>query len=212
MEITPVVCGPFATNTYIVKEWKECILIDAPAPAETLLGVLEEEKAVPSWVLLTHGHFDHVLALPSLKEHYPALKLAISAADASYLTDNGKRMGEDLELFPPIALFERERSRSFPKIDLIIEEGDLLPLGFKAISTPGHTPGSLCFYQEKEKVLFSGDTLFQGSIGRTDMPSGSFPDLLTSLRRISEIKEALVLPGHGGSTAITQERESNPYF
>jgi len=211
MKITPVITGPFATNAYIVMEDGKCILIDAPAPDTTITGALESMNAVPEWVILTHGHFDHVLALPALKEKYPKMKIAISAADAIYLTDNMERIRKDLSFFYSSPVFEKAITEQFPKIDMLINDGDMLPLGFTAILTPGHTPGSMCFENKKEKVLFTGDTLFEGSIGRTDMPFGDYNSLQSSLIRILERENAVVLPGHGGSTTIKEERENNPY-
>ncbi len=211
MTITPIITGPFATNSYIVREEDKCILIDAPEPATTIIGALESLGVLPEWVLLTHGHFDHVLALNALKEKYPKMKIAISAADAIYLTDNMERIRRDLSFFFSSPVFEKAIKKPFPPIDMLIEDGDTLPLGFTALATPGHTPGSMCFENKKEKVLFSGDTLFDCSIGRTDMPYGNYDMLMKSLSMLLRRENAEVLPGHGGSTSLKEERENNPY-
>lgn len=213
MIITPVAVGPFATNSYIVQTEDGCIIIDAPYPAERITGVLKSLGAEPDMIVLTHGHFDHILALPSLKAEYPEVRIAVSAADAVYLSDNGSYIRRDISFFDAEAYFNIDDTYHLPQVDILLKDGDAIPLGFSAISTPGHTEGGMCFYNKDENILFSGDTLFSGSVGRTDTVGGDMMKLIASLKRLMALPEdTIVLPGHGQSTTIGKEKTSNPYI
>lgn len=213
MTIQPIVNGPIETVSYIVKEENTCLLIDAPAPAEGLIAKLEETSSKPDWIYLTHGHFDHVLALRGLLERYPDAKIAISEADKAYLEKGGERCRESLlSLGSSLLRVYRASDFDLPPIDRYINDGDELLLGFRAVSTPGHTKGSMCFVNDKERVLFSGDTLFHMGIGRTDL-GGDDREMEESLEKIKDLEgDYMVLPGHGSRTTLSFERKNNPYL
>lgn len=197
--------GPFATNSYIIDEGDgKCILVDAPAPsiaqAITELGLEVDE------VWLTHGHFDHVLGLAAVKEAWPDSRIRIGAGDARML--DAKVAQADLALFgmhPEVA--------EIPCADVLLSDGDRLPLGYEVVATGGHTSGSVCFYNKYEGILFSGDTLFASSVGRTDL-GGDYSALVRSLRRLVSVVDgkAVVLPGHGVSTTMEAERRTNSFL
>lgn len=210
MNIIPLTVGAFATNSYIVTEGEHCLIIDAPYPADRVIGRLERENLSPEWIILTHGHFDHIMGLADLKAHYKTAKTAISRADAVYLRDT-KLIQADLAFFSLESYFPSS-CFDFPQIDLLLSDGNLAPLGFSVISTPGHTKGSICLLNKKQRVLFSGDTLFRLSVGRTDL-GGDYAQLTSSLSKLKTLDGDLtVLPGHGEVTSLWEEKENNPYL
>lgn len=213
MKITPMTIGAFATCSYIVESSAGITLIDAPAEAEKIISVLKDRDITPGLVILTHGHFDHVLALGKLKKTYPEMKIAISEKDSVYLSDGGERISGDIALFDTGSFYGRMTSLlPVPPADILLKDGDMIA-GFTVMATPGHTKGSICLRSEGEKVIFTGDTLFQGSIGRTDMPGGSYRDICTSLSRLKQLPDdTSVFPGHGASTTIGEEKKKNPYL
>lgn len=192
IEILPL--GAYQTNCYIV--WGEgsddCIVIDPGYNAWQVLQSVEDLGKTVSAILLTHGHFDHVGAVRDM----------VAETDCPvYLHEQELSQPEQMTAGP---LYYTHT----------YGEGDVLKLAglsLRVLHTPGHTPGSVCLLTEG--VLFSGDTLFQSSIGRTDFPGGSFPQMQKSLRRLKEIPENLrVLPGHGDGTTLDAERKYNPYL
>ena len=213
MKITPMTIGAFSTCSYIVESGYGVTLIDAPAEAEKIIQVLKDRDITPGLVILTHGHFDHVLALGKLKREYPDLKIAVSEKDAVYLSDGGERISGDIALFDTGSFYNRMTSLlPVPGADIMLSDGDEVA-DFRVIGTPGHTKGSICLYSEKEKVIFTGDTLFSGSIGRTDMPGGSYRDICSSLTKLKALPgDTAVFPGHGPSTTIANEVKNNPYM
>lgn len=213
MIITPLSVGVFQTNCYIVQDENSAFLIDAPAPGDVIINKLKQINIVPELIILTHGHFDHVLGLKVLKKEFPNIKIAISKGDSNYLEDDGSLITKDIAFFNDGLFFNKMTSfLPTPKSDIILEEGSTIK-GFSVIETPGHTPGSICLLNEKEKVLFSGDTLFQNSIGRTDFYNSNYSDMVNSLRKLKSLDDnVLVLPGHGQSTNIFFEKKNNPYL
>ncbi len=199
-----LVLGPLATNCYLLAcpKTKECAVID---PADEPDGiVLQAGRAGLSvkLILLTHGHPDHVAGAPKLRELTNA-PILLHPADWP-LVEQALPQPPELE-----ALAEPFRP------DGEIEDGQEIPLGrlkIKALHTPGHTEGSICFLAGD--LLFSGDLLFAGSVGRTDLPGGSWEALLNSLRsKIAPLPgDTLVLPGHGPETTVEAERGGNPFF
>ena len=214
------------TNAYIVSAdgpGGECVLVDAPPDPSAILGLLHEQDLHLVALLSTHGHLDHVGGVSSVvaglelsgPEGEPApVPVHIHAADRHMLIDplgNGGDFGrylamEELDLTPP------ERIEGLDGGQVVRGAG----LSFTAIHTPGHTKGSVCLRLDADgegPLLFSGDHLFAGSIGRTDLPGGSYEELATSMREkvLPLDDEMVVLPGHGGSTTIGQERRTNPF-
>ena len=209
MIIEAILSGPFATNAYIAgcPETMEAAIID-PAPESTsaIARALESHKLTPKKILLTHSHWDHIADVPQIKERY-GIPVWVHEKDAPNL----RKLGADgLPVFSPMPPVEP---------DEFFREGDEIPVGnlrFAVIHTPGHTPGGVCFYEKKEGVLFSGDTLFQGSIGNLSFPSANPEDMWISLDKLKDLPpETKVYPGHGGSTTIKNESwlpEARRYF
>lgn len=206
MEIKNLVLGPVSTNCYFLinEETKETILIDPADKAERIYDKLLGEQLMPVAILLTHGHFDHIMAVEEIARKY-SIPYYIHEQEADLL--------ENPDLNGAFML----RSNIAAKRDQILKDSEILTLaGFsiEVIHTPGHTAGSVCYYLQKEKVLLSGDTLFYESLGRTDLPTGSRAAILKSLQeRLFELPEdTKVYPGHGMTTTIGHEKNNNPFL
>lgn len=202
MKVIQMELGNFATNTYIIyDEDLNAVIIDPASEAKKIISTIEKNNLKPKFVLLTHGHPDHVGALYELKEKYN-LKVYINEKDQEMLETNSTYFG------PMLGLDIKD-----VKGDSYLKDGQELSLGnlkFKIIETPGHTKGGVCILIEN--ILFSGDTLFLGSMGRTDFPGGNEEEIFSSLKKLMELPdETVVLPGHGPKTTIGYERKYNPY-
>lgn len=200
-----VVVGPLETNCYLAycDETLECAVIDPGAEAASIFPVIVEFGLRPVVILNTHGHIDHIGANRDVKDKFH-IPLWIHALDGPLLEKNPQL---ELALFLGAELS--------PPADRLLKDGDAVDLGrcrLEVIHTPGHTPGSVGFFGNN--ILFSGDTLFNGGVGRTDLPGGSTRDLEVSIReRIMTLpSESVVLPGHGPWTTVGEERESNPFL
>ncbi|HPW17309.1 MAG TPA: MBL fold metallo-hydrolase [Candidatus Aminicenantes bacterium] len=200
-----VVVGALETNCYLVycEETRDCAVIDPGADPEKIVSAIAGLELRPVAVLNTHGHVDHIGANADIVGKY-GVPLALHAADAGLL-----RVSDFIELSLLLG------AKDSPPPARLLAEGDEVAVGRKSlrvIHIPGHTPGSVGFVHGG--VLFSGDTLFCGGVGRTDLPGGSWKDLERSIRdRILSLpEETLVLPGHGPHTTVGQERASNPFL
>ena len=187
-----------------------CVLVDPGClPGEEfsrLTDYLDSEGRVPEAILLTHGHFDHIYGVAGIRDRYGAVPVWLHRAERPVLAGAGQ-MAYRFGLPVP------DTSWTFD----FVTEGCIVTaagLAFHAILTPGHSPGGVCWYVPGEKVLFSGDTLFAGSIGRTDFPGGDLDLLLDSiLNRLMPLPgDTAVLPGHGEETEIAAERAGNPFL
>lgn len=199
------VLGMVSTNVYVCMhaETKEAFIVDPADDADEIIRLVSAMGAKPCAILLTHGHFDHIGAADALRKRYeipvyaeehekellssPALNLSGGWADSLTLT-----------------------------ADHLLKDGDMLNIaGFtiRVLHTPGHTPGGCCYELVGEDILFSGDTLFYMSVGRTDFPGSSGAAMRMSLHRLLEglSEDTQVLPGHGESTTIGYEKRNNPY-
>lgn len=193
MKIRTLTLGDYQTNCYLVSdEDGVTAVIDPGYEPQTILSVLQAEHLQLGAILLTHGHFDHVGGVKAL---------AKDAACPVWMHKAEQTMP------PQITAGELYFTDSY-------DDGDTVQVGkltFSVLHTPGHTPGSVCL--RCENALFSGDTLFAGSCGRTDLPGGSMAQMRESLARLRKIPENLtVYPGHGEATALERERLRNPYF
>jgi len=205
-----LVVGPLKTNCYILNSSGEVIVIDPGWEGERILSRIGGARLKA--IILTHGHFDHVTAAGLLRRTKGA-KIFINKRDLYLL----RLLRCQLSMFKIAGLLRRTKGAKIfiNKKDLEIEpdefldDGDELRLGdssMTVIHTPGHTPGSICLLWKGR--LFSGDTLFRGTFGRTDLPGGSYEDLTMSMRKLLDLPdETLVLPGHGDETTIGAERE-----
>ena len=188
--------APYFTNSFLLVSGGEAAIIDPAPDAARFAPLLEKENARLTHILLTHGHFDHVYGLDSVRAAWPAARLCLFRADAVGTEDR------------PV--------KESPEI-LWLTDGQTLTVGqaeLTVLHTPGHTLGSCCWLCEG--VLVSGDTLFAGSAGRTDLPGGDWETLMRSLRRLADDPtlpdELRVLPGHGAFTTLGLERAQNPYM
>jgi hydroxyacylglutathione hydrolase len=191
--------GPFATNCYLLycPETKEAALIDAPPDSfETVKNQIDKNNLNPKYLLFTHSHWDHIADASKFLKQYPLIS-AIHPLDAPNLQQPG------IDKLPTWLDIEGVSPKQ------LLAEGDCISIGnLKAhvIHTPGHTPGGVCFYLPEQQLLFSGDTLFKGTIGNLSFPTAN-PELMwQSLQKIAKLpKETVVLPGHGGRTSIGEE-------
>ena len=192
--------GAYQTNCYIVQNGANCVIIDPGYEPDTILRFLQGRNLTADAILLTHGHFDHVGAVEKLVEA-TGCTLWMSEGDWS------QKRNPITAYFYPIA------NCDFTEVQFC-EEGEEIPaagLSFSVMATPGHTHGSVCY--RCGDALFSGDTLFAGSCGRTDLPGGNWATIQESLRRLAELPENLtVYPGHGEATTIEKEKRQNPYL
>lgn len=201
MKIKHFVVGMISTNCYMVinEETKEAVVIDPAQRPKQMLEYAKENEIDVKAILLTHGHFDHIMGIDDFLKEYDI---------PVYVHEDDKETMEDSSL---------NLSRTYSFSDSVyLKDGDVLRLAgmeFKVIHTPGHTPGCACYYMESEKVLFSGDTLFEMSVGRTDFPNSSTKDLVRSVREKLFVlpDDVLVLPGHMGDTSIGYEKLHNMY-
>jgi len=189
--------------SFFCPETKQCAIIDPGAEAEKIFEAISFLSLKPVIILNTHGHVDHTGANLDLKERYQ-IPIALHPGDLPLLE-------EYLQLEFGLML----GARPAPNPDRLLTDGEKISVGrsvLQVIHSPGHSPGSVCFYTDH--LLFAGDTLFSGGVGRTDLPGGSWKDLAHSLKaRVMTLPdETVVLPGHGPKTTIGEERESNPYL
>lgn len=197
--------GPLQTNCYILgcKRTKEAAVIDPGGDADQILMTLAREGLHLAYIINTHGHFDHTLANGRLKKVTGA-ELLIHQADAPMITSQsaqGSMWGMKIEDSPPPDRYVREGS--------LITFGDI---SLKVLHTPGHSPGGISL--ATDKVVFVGDALFAGSIGRTDFTGGDYEGLIRNVREkiLTLGDDVVVYPGHGPQTTVGRERQTNPFF
>ncbi|MDY6084314.1 MAG: MBL fold metallo-hydrolase [Dialister sp.] len=207
-KIAYMVLGPFMTNTYILYDeaLKKASIIDPSFTPESILKFLSEKELDVESILLTHAHVDHIAGLNQIRKEYPYSKTYMSKQDEAYLTDPSKNLSDS---FPTPVICEAPDVWISNKETIHTLGEDLLVL-----STPGHTPGGVSYYWKEKHIVFTGDALFQGSIGRTDFPGGNMDELLSSIRENLFVlpDDTIVLSGHGSPTTIGIEKKSNPFF
>lgn len=203
MTVTPIYnLGDFGTNCYILSEGGHAALVDAPFSADMISRRVDSLGIIPEKILLTHGHCDHIEALNGLVEKY-GCEVYISEKDLPMLADSGLCLadyfGSPFEPFYGAKTFF---------------DGETIALGgaeIKVMATPGHTAGSVSFIAEG--FIFTGDTLFEGTVGRTDLGGGSFEQLIRSIEKIMRTKKnRIVYAGHGAPTDLRAELRFNPYL
>lgn len=197
MKVNVMQVGPIGTNCYILKDETtgKAAVIDPGDEAERILAALKEDGAEVTHILLTHGHYDHTGGVAGLEAAFPGTPVYLHRADAE---------GVNPTMFPPLP---REVLRFY-------DEGDTVAVGgltVEVLHTPGHSKGSVVL--KTGDILFAGDTLFRGSCGRTDLPGGSYQEIMTSLARLGRLAgDYRVCPGHEGLSTLDAERRSNYYL
>ena len=196
MQVKMMQVGPIGTNCYILEENNRIAVVDPGDEADRILSALQEVGGEVEYILLTHGHYDHTTGVPELHKALPGAKIYIHQADAN---------GAGNTLFPLAGQVKDLR---------FYDEGDALPLGdliIRVLHTPGHSPGSVTL--QAGDVLFTGDTLFAGSMGRTDFAGGSEEQIMASLKRLGGLDGNFhVCPGHMQTSNLERERKTNPYL
>ena len=209
MQIETFTLGPFATNCYVVTHSSggddACWVIDCGFDPAPLLDYLKQNDLTPELAILTHAHADHIAGLPLLKKAYPDVPVLVHEAEAAFLSDPH----QNLSAFLGQAVTVNEPDRMLKHGDTF----DLADLTFEVHHTPGHSPGGITLYNSEVETAFVGDTLFRGTVGRTDFPH-SDPDTLQQaiVEQLFTLPgNTRILPGHMAETTIQHERQTNPY-
>lgn len=209
LQVAVIPSLPFDENTYIVSVagHNECLVVDPGLEPDKILEYLEQNKLVPAAILCTHGHADHIGGNAAMKERWPDCPLIIGHGDAAMLTDARRNMSAQFGM--PV---------TSPPADQTVAEGETYSAGgidLEVFEIPGHSPGHVVFIHKGSSpiIVLGGDVLFSGSIGRTDLPGGSFEQLASGIRRVlfPLPDDTQVLPGHGPVTTVGRERRSNPF-
>ena len=211
MERLTIQVGGFEVNCSILSDGDKAWIVDPGQEGERMVELLAERKLRPSAILLTHAHFDHIGGIPALQTVFPGLPVYVGSADR-------KIIGHPLNQLPP----------DYPEVKDVkdIRDAKCLKeeqsLDVEVIDTPGHTPGGVCYFfgdfqtspsAKRLPLLLSGDTLFAGSVGRTDLPGGDMATLMGSLQKLTALPdETVVIPGHGPFTTIDAEKRGNPFL
>lgn len=210
LNIKTFTVNPLQENCYVISdETNECVIIDCGAFTEDerkeITDYISSSGLKPVHLLATHGHFDHNLGIGAIQEAF-GVKLKIHRADEQQILSISQQAQDFMGMLINFT----------PQIDSFLCGGDTIQFGthtLQCIAAPGHSMGGLLFYCEEEKALFSGDTLFRLSIGRTDLPGGSMFMIINSLRQLCQLPDDVVVyPGHGPSTTIGYELAHNPYI
>lgn len=197
MKFKTVTVGLYEVNCTLAIDGADAWVVDPGADEEAIVKAAEAEGAKIAGVLLTHAHFDHIGAIPGIKARFPEAPVYVHPSDEVMFGHPFNRLPPEYPSFPkPAGVVD---ARKFPLAEVI--------------ETPGHTPGGVCYYFKEDGILLSGDTLFAGSVGRTDFPGGSMTTLVESLKKLKALPDLTkVIPGHGPSTTIGEEKGSNPYL
>lgn len=204
MNVETIIVSPFEVNCYLVSGNDQvCAIIDPGDEDEKIIEIIEKKHLKPGAILLTHGHADHIAAVKPIKEKYN-LSLYIGTGDELMLESPSANVS---------AMFGFQIS--CPAADHIMADKDVIKVGelnYNVIATPGHTEGGVCFFVGNR--LICGDTLFKGSVGRTDLPGGNYQQLIDSIDKkiLTFPNETICYPGHGPITSVGEERRNNPFL
>lgn len=197
MKIINLYPGSYGSNCYLIEHNEHALIVDPSSAASAIMRRLEADGCTPDAILLTHGHFDHIMSIDTLRASVPGLKVYIHPEDAPMLTDGDKNAFA--------TFFGKERA--WHAADAFLEDGQALTVGgaaLRVIHTPGHSPGSLCFLPEEAHAILTGDTLFADSIGRYDLWRGDYETLHRSIQRLGELDGTLTIyPGHGDTECLS---------
>jgi glyoxylase-like metal-dependent hydrolase (beta-lactamase superfamily II) len=207
MEIKKFITDTYQMNVYVCydNDTKAAVVIDPGGKATDTVDFVRENGLSVKYILLTHGHFDHIMAVQELMK---CLDVPVAAAEAER-----ELLADPSQNFAKLVRGEDYRVQ----VDVPLKDGDKISLEgitFTVLHTPGHTNGCVCFYNKAEGVLFSGDTLFYETVGRTDLPGGNYGALVTSItdKLYTLPPDTMVYPGHSRMTTIEHERVHNPFI
>ena len=208
MEWMKLPLGPIQTNCYIImNEDRQCLIVDPGADGMLINDRIEKHSLKPAAIVLTHAHFDHIGGVDEVRKRWD-IPLFVHEREAEWL--HSPELNGSAHF--PLGNISVTR----PADELIKSEGTLQVKGFpfSILETPGHSPGSISLYDQKTGAVFAGDTLFAGSIGRTDLAGGNHSQLLGSIHRklLALPEDTKVLPGHGVATTIGDEMDTNPFL
>jgi len=204
MIIDSIVTGSFVENTWILGDDvnRHAVIFDPGDNVSSIIGKIDELKLTPVFILNTHAHPDHLGAAAELQKRYD-LPFALHEKELD-IFNSAKNIAQYLGI----------QNFQLPEVTTLLSDGQVLEVNsmhLQVLHTPGHTPGSVCYITDRH--LFAGDTLFRGSVGRTDLPGGSLKQLNESLLRLSQLNpDTIIYPGHGEATSITEELKSNPFL
>ncbi len=209
LETTIIPTGAICANCTLVVKDHDAWIVDPGGDAPDIIAALQTADATPVAIVLTHGHFDHIGGVADLCQHYPALPVYISPEDAEWAFSDPRNA------YPPYYT-----QQPTPKnLQAVLVDGMTLEVGqiaAQVIATPGHTPGGVVLRfsaPDQQDIMLTGDTLFAGSIGRTDLPGGNMIVLDRSLKKLAALPgDARVIPGHNEETTLETERRTNPYL
>jgi hydroxyacylglutathione hydrolase len=209
MTIDLLILGAYQTNCYVLRNSQiatDCLIVDPGLEAGELLDFLQQHKLNPVVVVLTHGHIDHMAGLAELRQRYSGIKVYIHKLDAEMLTEPAHNLSALAGV-----MFKTKPA------DLLLEDNSAIEeagMKLEVLHTPGHTPGGICLYAKDEGLVFTNDTLFADSIGRSDFPGGSMSQLASSIRAklFTLPDDTKVYPGHGPVTTIAHEKTHNPFL
>jgi hydroxyacylglutathione hydrolase len=209
MNIHNLVLGEYQTNSYVLTSGDDadkCVIIDTGLENSELISYVKEMNLTPEALILTHGHADHIFGVPDVRKNWPDISVVIHKDDAEMLTNATMNLsaltGRSFTTAPAEIVIPSAQKMSFAGIE------------FDVLETPGHTPGGISLYSSVDGVVFSGDTLFSGSIGRSDFPGGNSSLLIKSIKEQLMVLpgETKVYSGHGYMTTIALEKADNPFL
>jgi glyoxylase-like metal-dependent hydrolase (beta-lactamase superfamily II) len=204
LKVINVLSGDIRTNCYLIFDdlTKAALIIDPGEDTQKVIDKIKELKLIPELLINTHGHFDHIIADDAIRDEFQIL-LAVHKDEIEMIMDPVKNFSDYYG-----------KSTSVRKPEIILEDGSLTKLSFtqfQTIHTPGHSAGGICLLFDD--FLITGDTLFKGDIGRTDLENGNFDTLMSSLKKLKTLKPSLIIyPGHGQQSTLDYELKNNPYL
>jgi glyoxylase-like metal-dependent hydrolase (beta-lactamase superfamily II) len=204
IKVITIIVGPVLTNCYIIIHRNEGIIIDPGGEENKIIKSLRENKVRVKMIINTHGHIDHISANKNIID-FTSAPLSVHSADELFLSFNWEQAAKELGI----------KVNTPEKADILLNDNDIVSIGeinFMVIHTPGHSPGSICLYTDK--ILMSGDTLFNGSVGRWDLPLADHDTIIESIKNKLLVldNDTVVYPGHGPTTTIGYERKNNLYI
>lgn len=201
-EVKRFIMNGLDSNCYVVSDESSCYIIDiGGTDIESVKNYIEDSGKELRGVFLTHGHIDHIEGLNLICDVFKGVTVYIGKEDEKFLTDNNL----NLAVYFPGKNFNFKFNSNVKSV----KEGDIIDEKFEIIETPGHTAGCITIAYKAENALFTGDTMFRGTMGRTDLPTGNYSEMWKSLKKLTQLDEKFVVyPGHGEETDIKSEKES----